>query len=160
MSAVRIDKFLWAVRLFKTRARAADFCKKGKVSIGTKTAKPSSEVKTGDVINLRKGPVTLSFSVLALAQNRMGAKLVPNFLLDVTSKQQRELLEMQRLAQLGGRQRGQGRPTKKDRRDIVEFQLEQQGYAHDDNWLEDFLSNPDSEDDAPDPDFVFAPNNL
>ena len=144
MNEVRIDKFLWAVRLFKTRARASDYCKKNKVQVAGQNAKPSRTVKVGDVIKLRKGPITLSFQVLALAHNRMGAKLVPSFIADVTSKDQKELIEMQRLTQTGRRQKGLGRPTKKERRDI--------------DWdLENFFD--DDDDDELDEDIRLAPNN-
>lgn len=77
---VRIDKWMWAVRLFKTRSKAADACKKNKVTVDGIAAKPSRMVKVGEVIGIRKGPVTCSFEILAIAHNRMGAKLVPDFL--------------------------------------------------------------------------------
>lgn len=120
-SEVRIDKWMWAVRLFKTRSLAADMCKKGKVYIGTTLAKPSRMVKIGDVVAIKKGGITHSFKVLALSENRMGAKLVPDFMINVTTSDQLELIEMQRLSNNAFRDRGAGRPTKKDRRDIEEF---------------------------------------
>ncbi len=161
MNEVRIDKFLWAVRLFKTRARASDYCKKNKVQVAGQNAKPSRTVKVGDVIKLRKGPITLSFQVLAIAHNRMGAKLVPSFIADVTSKDQKELIEMQRLTQTGRRQKGLGRPTKKERRDIENAQesLHESQEHIDDDWdLENFFD--DDDDDELDEDIRLAPNNL
>ena len=117
----RIDKWLWAVRIFKTRTIAADACKLGRVTIGGQNVKASREIKVGDVIEVKKPPVTYSFKVLALAENRMGAKLVPGFLENVTPKEQLEVLELNRMNGFINRAKGLGRPTKKDRRDIVDF---------------------------------------
>lgn len=118
---VRVDKWMWAVRLFKTRSKAADACKKNKVTVDGVAVKPSRMVKVGDVIRIRKGPVTCSFEVLAIAHNRMGAKLVADFCKNVTTKDQLELIEMQRLAATSRRQKGLGRPTKKERRDLESY---------------------------------------
>lgn len=118
---VRIDKWLWAVRLFKTRTLAAEACKKGKVIIQNVQVKPSRNIKVGDVVCVRKNPVLFSFKVLALSENRMNAKLVPDFMENVTTPDQLELLELGKLAALNGRDRGTGRPTKKERRDLDEF---------------------------------------
>ncbi|HLP04857.1 MAG TPA: RNA-binding S4 domain-containing protein [Paludibacter sp.] len=118
---VRIDKWLWAVRLFKTRTLAAEACKKGKISMDGVAIKPSRNIKVGDVVSIRKNPVVFSFKVLALSENRMGAKLVPDFMLNVTAPDQLQLLELAKLAGQTGRDRGTGRPTKKDRRDIDDF---------------------------------------
>ena len=85
-SEVRIDKWLWAVRIFKTRTIATDACKKGRVSIGDALAKPSRMVKVGDVVKVRKPPVTYSFKVLALTENRLGAKLVPEYMDNITPR--------------------------------------------------------------------------
>lgn len=163
MNEVRIDKYLWAVRLFKTRARAADYCKKNKVSVAGQNAKPSRMIKAGDVIRIKKGPITLSFQVLAIAHNRMGAKLVSSFLADVTTKDQRDLIEMQRLTQAGQRQKGLGRPTKKERRDIERAQMDMHESQTDfdtDTWsLENFFDDED-EDDTLDEDLRLAPNNV
>lgn len=117
----RLDKWLWAARIFKTRSLAADECKNGRVSIKGVKQKPSRMVKEGDVIEVRKPPITYSFKVLKAIQNRVGAKLVPEVLENVTTPEQMELLEMQRIAGFVGRARGTGRPTKKDRRDLEEF---------------------------------------
>lgn len=118
---VRIDKWMWAVRLFKTRSLAAEACKKGKVLIGNVQVKPSRNVKVGDVIGIRKNPVLYSFKVLALSENRMNAKLVPDFMANVTTPDQLELIELGKIAGQLGRDRGTGRPTKKERRDLDTF---------------------------------------
>jgi ribosome-associated heat shock protein Hsp15 len=120
-SEVRIDKWLWAVRLFKTRSLAADACKSGKVIIQNVQVKPSRNVKVGDVIHIKRSPILFSFKVLALAENRMNAKLVAGFMENVTAPDQLELIELAKLAGHSGRDRGTGRPTKKDRREIEEF---------------------------------------
>ena len=117
---VRIDKWLWAVRIFKTRSIATDAIKMGRVTISGQKVKPSRNVKVGDVIDVKKPPITYSFKVLALAENRMGAKLVPGFMENVTRKEQLDLLEMNRISGFRDRAKGLGRPTKKDRRDIDE----------------------------------------
>lgn len=118
---VRIDKWLWAVRLFKTRTLAAEACKKGKVIIQNVQVKPSRNVKVGDVVCIKRNPILFSFKVTALAENRMNAKLVAGFMENVTTPDQLELIEMAKLAGQSGRDRGTGRPTKKERRDIEEF---------------------------------------
>jgi len=115
---VRIDKFLWAVRLFKTRSIAAEACKKGRIQINGTSVKSSRAVKAGDTIEVKTPPITRSYKVLAVAEKRMGAKLVPGFLKDITPEDQLEILELTRLAYNQGRPKGLGRPTKKDRRDI------------------------------------------
>lgn len=117
----RLDKWLWAARIFKTRSIAADACKNGRVMIDGVKMKPARMVKEGDVIQVRKPPVTYSFKILKAIQNRVGAKLVPEVLENVTSADQYELLEMNRVSGFVGRARGTGRPTKKDRRDLDDF---------------------------------------
>lgn len=117
----RIDKWLWAARIFKTRSIAADECKNGRVSIKGVKQKPSKMIKEGDVVEVKKGPITYSFKVLKAIQNRVGAKLVPEVLENVTTKEQLELLEMNRISGFVDRARGTGRPTKKERRDLDEF---------------------------------------
>ena len=121
MSEVRIDKYLWAMRIYKTRSIAADACKNGRISMNGVQLKPSRTFKIGDTFNVRKGPITYTYKVLQLSENRLGAKLVPNFMRDITSQDQLELLELARLAGKSGRDRGTGRPTKKDRREIEQF---------------------------------------
>ena len=117
----RLDKWLWAARIFKTRSIAADACKNGRISIGGVKQKASKMVKVGDVIEVRKPPITYSFKVLQAIQNRVGAKLVPEVLENVTAKEQLELLEMNRISGFVGRARGTGRPTKKERRELDGF---------------------------------------
>lgn len=117
----RIDKWLWAARIFKTRTIAADACKNGRVTIGGVKMKASHTVKEGDVVQVRKPPVTYSFKVLKAIQNRVGAKLVPEVLENVTTPDQYELLEMNRISGFVDRAKGTGRPTKKDRREIDDF---------------------------------------
>lgn len=121
MNEVRIDKWLWAVRIFKTRTIAADACKLGRVTINGSKVKPSRNIKVGEILDVRKPPYTFSFKVLALAENRMGAKLVPGFMENVTSKEQLDLMQLQRLNGFIDRAKGTGRPTKKDRRDLDEY---------------------------------------
>ena len=115
---IRIDKWLWSVRLYKTRTLAGDECKRGRVMINGSTLKPSRTVKVGDIVDITKPPVTYSYKVLQIADKRMGAKLVPDFLKDITTDAQKEVLEMHKLSFALGRDRGTGRPTKRDRRDI------------------------------------------
>ena len=117
----RIDKWLWAVRVFKTRTIAADACKKGRVMMGGVQVKPSRVVRPGDVVDVKKPPITYSFKVLQAIENRVGAKLVPEVMENVTSADQYELLEMNRISGFVNRQRGTGRPTKKERRALDEF---------------------------------------
>lgn len=118
---VRIDKWLWAVRIFKTRSQASEACKKGYVRVKESSVKPSREVRVGEVIHVKKAPITKSFKVLALVGKRMGAKLIVDFVKDVTTADQLELLEMQKNMRWLERDRGTGRPTKKDRRELDDF---------------------------------------
>lgn len=120
-SEVRIDKWMWATRIFKTRTIAVEACKKGRVMIDNVTVKPARMVKVGDVIQVRKPPVVYSFKVVDLAEKRMGAKLVPNYMENVTPPEQYALLELKALAGFVDRAKGMGRPTKKDRRDLEMF---------------------------------------
>ncbi|MBP3408525.1 MAG: RNA-binding S4 domain-containing protein [Bacteroidaceae bacterium] len=117
----RIDKWLWAVRIYKTRSIAAEACKKGHVSIGDRTAKPAHNIRVGDIVNVKKAPITYSFRVLKCAENRVGAKLVPELMENITSQEQYEILEMSRISGFVDRARGTGRPTKKERRDLDQF---------------------------------------
>ena len=120
MNEVRIDKWMWATRIFKTRTIAAEACKKNRVINGV-NVKPSRMIKVGEVIQVRKPPITFSFKVLDLTERRMGAKLVPDYLENVTTPDQYELLEMSKISGFIDRARGTGRPTKKDRRNLEEF---------------------------------------
>ena len=117
----RLDKVLWAARIFKTRTIAADACKNGRVMIDGVKQKPSRMVKEGDVIQVRKPPITYSFKILQAIQNRVGAKLVPEIMENVTTPDQYELLEMNRISGFVNRARGTGRPTKKERRELDDF---------------------------------------
>ncbi|MBQ2166294.1 MAG: RNA-binding S4 domain-containing protein [Bacteroidaceae bacterium] len=121
MMEARLDKFLWAARIFKTRTIAADACKNGRVMIDGVKQKPSRMVKEGDVIQVRKPPITYSFKILQAIQNRVGAKLVPEIMENVTTPDQYELLEMNRISGFVNRARGTGRPTKKERRELDDF---------------------------------------
>ena len=121
MDDVRIDKWLWAVRIFKTRTVASDACKKGRVMIDNISVKPSRTVRIGDIVQVRKPPITFSFKVLDLSDKRMNAKLVPQFMENVTPPEQYELLELNKISGFVDRQRGTGRPTKKERRDLEQF---------------------------------------
>ena len=118
----RIDKWLWAARIFKTRTIAAAACKKGQVSMGGTALKASRMIKAGDIVNVRKPPITYSFRVLQPIERRVGAKLIPEILENVTAPEQYELLEMSKISGFVGRAKGTGRPTKKDRRSLDDFQ--------------------------------------
>ena len=120
----RIDKWLWAARIFKTRTIAAAACKKGQVSMNGTQLKASRMIKAGDVVSVRKPPVTYSFRVLQPIERRVGAKLIPEILENVTAPEQYELLEMSKISGFVGRAKGTGRPTKKDRRNLDDFQSE------------------------------------
>lgn len=117
----RIDKWLWAARIFKTRSIASDACKNGRVMIGGVAMKPSRTIKVGDVINVKKPPITYSFKVLKTIEQRVGAKLLPEIYENVTDPKQYELLEMSRISGFVDRARGTGRPTKKERRALDAF---------------------------------------
>ncbi len=118
---VRIDKWLWAARIFKTRSIAADACKNGRVTISGTNVKPSHTIKVGEIINVKKPPITYSFEVLQTIEKRVGAKLIPEVYKNVTDAKQYELLEMSRISGFVDRARGTGRPTKKDRRQLDAF---------------------------------------
>ena len=118
---VRIDKWLWAVRIYKTRSLATESCRKGHVSIGNLPVKPSRALHIGEVVKVRKSPIVRSFKVLGLAEKRMSAKLTEDFLEDVTPPEEIELQEMQKNMRWITRDRGTGRPTKKDRRELDDF---------------------------------------
>ena len=129
----RVDKYLFAMRIYKTRSIAADACKKGRITMHGVELKPSRTFKIGDKFSVRKGPITYSYEVLRLSENRLGAKLVPDYMRDITAPDQLELLELARLAGKSGRDKGTGRPTKKDRREMEVF------FSDDyDEYLDDF----------------------
>jgi ribosome-associated heat shock protein Hsp15 len=113
---VRIDKWLWAVRIFKTRSMAAEACKKGKVSIDGVNIKPSREVKMNEQIDIRFPPITRTYKVKAISGKRMSAKLAVDFVEDITAQDQLDLLNATKSYGFEHRQRGTGRPTKQERR--------------------------------------------
>jgi ribosome-associated heat shock protein Hsp15 len=121
-SDLRIDKWLWAVRVFKTRSLATEACKKGRVSINGDEAKPSRIIKIGDVVEVKKPPVLFRYTVTELLKNRVGAKLVSNYMDDITPEQEVIKLDMMRQNLGGFRERGAGRPTKKERRLLDDWQ--------------------------------------
>ena len=135
---IRVDKYLWAMRIYKTRSIATDACKCGRVKMNGVEVKPSRMFHVGDIFTVRKGPITYTYRILQLWGNRLGAKMVPEYLQDITPKEQLELLELARYAAQSGRDRGTGRPTKKDRRDIEQFFSDDYNYLLDeDDFLEE-----------------------
>lgn len=137
MAEARIDKWLWASRIFKTRSIASEACKKGRISINGMQVKPARMIKPGEVIQVKKPPVTYSFKVLQAIEKRIGAKLVPEVLENVTTPDQYELLEMSKISGFVDRARGTGRPTKKDRRSMDEF-VDPEFVTDDDDFDFDF----------------------
>lgn len=131
----RIDKWLWATRIFKTRTISSEACKKGRVSIAGTTVKPSRTIKIGDIIEVKKPPITYSFRVIGLTENRVGAKLVPNYLENITQQSQLDLLEIVKISGFIDRRKGLGRPTKRDGRELQKFNEETMG---NDGWDFDF----------------------
>ena len=139
---VRVDKYLFATRIYKTRSIATEACKCGRVKMGGAELKPSRMFHVGDVFSVRKGPITYTYRILQLCENRVGAKLVANYLEDITPPEQLEILELARMAAQGGRDRGTGRPTKKDRREIETFM------SDDLSWLDDDDEEEDNDNDT------------
>ncbi len=117
----RVDKWLWAARIYKTRSIAADACKNGRITVNGTNVKPSHMVKVGETVSVRKSPVTYSFKILQAIEQRVGAKLLPQVYENVTPPDQYELLEMTRISGFVDRARGTGRPTKKERRSLDAF---------------------------------------
>ncbi len=145
MSEVRIDKWLWAMRVFKTRTVATEACKKGRVMMGGVAVKPSRPVKPGDVIDVRKPPVTYSFRVKAVAQNRLGARLVPDYMENITPQSQLDLLDVVRISGFIDRRKGLGRPTKREGRELSRFTDSLADST--DGWDFDFLDDDTDDDD-------------
>lgn len=141
-SEERIDKWLWAMRVFKTRTIATEACKKGRVTLGENAiiAKASRTIKVGDIVNVRKPPVTYSFRVKALSENRLGAKLVPDYLENITPQSQYDLLEVVKIGGFIDRRKGLGRPTKREGRELAKFAEE----MYDNGW--DFEFDFDDDD--------------
>lgn len=135
--SARIDKWLWAARIFKTRSIASDACKNGRVTINGVNVKPSHMIKEGETISVKKPPITYSFKVLKCIEQRVGAKLIPEIYENVTDAKQYELLEMSRISGFVNRARGTGRPTKKDRRSLDAF-IEPAMFGFDDDFDDDF----------------------
>ena len=142
---MRIDKFLWSVRFYKTRNIAAEEIKKNRVTIGENVVKSSKEVKIGDVIKIKKNQIEYKIKVTDLPKSRIGAKLVALYVIDMTEKDQYEILKMRKSAQDYYRQKGLGRPTKKDRREMDDFSAGSSASEMDnDDWDVFFL--PDTEE--------------
>jgi ribosome-associated heat shock protein Hsp15 len=118
MDDPRLDKWLWSVRVFKTRTEATAACRAGKVLIGELEAKPGRDVHAGETVTVRVGAVTRTLRVLAHPRSRVGAKLLPEFMADLTPAAEYERAKQAGIEHMLARQRGAGRPTKKDRRDI------------------------------------------
>ena len=117
-SGVRIDKYLWSVRIYKTRSDAADACKLNRVLVGGAYCKPSYEVKIGDILSIKKTPVTYTFRVLEFVTSRQGAKNVPQYIENLTPQSELDKLHPPRETIFISRELGSGRPTKKERREI------------------------------------------
>lgn len=143
MEEVRIDKWLWAMRVFKTRTIATDACKKGRVMMNGVAVKPSRPIKVGDVIDVKKPPITYTFRVKQLTGNRLGAKLVPEYLENITAPSQYELLEMTRISGFVDRRKGLGRPTKREGRELSRFK--EDSYTADEFFLD--WEDDDEEED-------------
>jgi ribosome-associated heat shock protein Hsp15 len=142
---MRIDKFLWSVRFYKTRNIAAEEIKKNRVSIGENVVKSSKEVKMGDVIKIKKNQIEYKIKVIDLPKSRIGAKLVALYVNDMTEKDQYDILKMRKSAQDYYRQKGLGRPTKKDRREMDDFSAGSSASEMDnDDW--DVFFSPDTEE--------------
>lgn len=133
----RLDKWLWAARIYKTRTLAADACKNGRVTINGSQAKPARTVKVGDEVGVKKSPITYTFKVKQAIEKRVGAKLLPDVLENITTPEQYELLEMSKISGFVGRARGTGRPTKKDRRALDEFAEDMPLFIDDDFDFDD-----------------------
>ena len=119
---VRIDKYLWSVRIFKTRSIAAEACKKGKISLNGVPAKSSRIVNIGDLLMVYKTPVQFQYKVLMLSGKRLSASLVGDYLEDITPEEEKEKLLSPRFPRIAIREKGSGRPTKKERRTMDQFQ--------------------------------------
>jgi ribosome-associated heat shock protein Hsp15 len=131
---VRIDKYLFAMRIYKTRSIATDACKCGRIKMNGRELKPSRTFQVGDIFTVRIGPITYTYRILQLSENRLGAKMIPQYLEDITTPDQLEILELARYAAQSGRDRGAGRPTKKDRREIEHFFSDDYNYLLDEDY--------------------------
>jgi ribosome-associated heat shock protein Hsp15 len=122
---IRIDKFLWSVRIYKTRSIASEACRKGRIIINNIQVKPSKSVFKDEIITVKKLPVIYTYRVIEPLENRISAKLVSNFIEDLTSEEEKKKLEIRHAGFVGYREKGTGRPTKKERRNL-------------DNYIDDF----------------------
>lgn len=118
---LRIDKWLWTMRLFKTRSIATEECKKGRIVVGGISVKPSFIVTVGMEVQVKRPPIIYTYRIIGLTQNRVGAKDVTKYMIDITPSSELKLLEDIKMVQSGIRDRGTGRPTKKERRDLEDF---------------------------------------
>ena len=121
MNEARIDKWLWAARIFKTRSIAANACKNGRVTMNGNHIKPSRMIKAGETIDVKKPPIVYSFKVLQPIEQRVGAKLIPEIYENITDPKEYEILQMSRISGFVDRAHGTGRPTKKERRALDAF---------------------------------------
>lgn len=135
----RIDKWLWCMRVFKTRTIATEACKKGRVTINGVVIKPSRMVKIGETVDVKKPPITYTFKVLAIPNGRLGAKLVPEYLENLTPQSQYDLLEMSKISGFVDRSKGLGRPTKREGRELAKFREE--------NTMDNFFLDWEDEED-------------
>jgi len=119
--SVRIDKWLWAVRIFKTRSKATEACRKGRIEMDELSVKPSREVRQGDVVKVKLAPLARTYKVLGAIEKRVSAKLAAEYVDDITPPEELEMLKVQKEMNLLRRDKGTGRPTKKDRRDLDDF---------------------------------------
>lgn len=134
----RLDKWLWAARIFKTRTLASDACRNNRITINGVSAKPSRPVKVGDEIGVKKSPIVYTFRVKQAIEKRVGAKLLPEVYENITAPEQYELLEMSKISGFVNRAKGTGRPTKKDRREMEDFTAP---IFFDDNFFDDALED-------------------
>ena len=118
---MRLDKFLWSVRYYKTRSLATDACKKNRIKVNGAVAKASREIIASDTLEVKKDQINLSFKVIQVPKNRIGAKLLTLHIVDTTPKEEYEVLELRKLSQDYYREKGEARPTKKDRRDLEDY---------------------------------------
>lgn len=134
----RLDKWLWAARIFKTRTLASDACKNNRITINGASSKPSRPVKVGDEIGVKKSPIVYTFRVKQAIEKRVGAKLLPEVYENITAPEQYELLEMSKISGFVNRAKGTGRPTKKDRREMEDFTAP---IFFDDDFFDDALED-------------------
>ena len=139
----RIDKWLWSMRIFKTRTLATEACKKGRVVINGNAAKPSRTIKPGEIVEVKKPPIIFTFRVIGIPTGRLGAKLVPEYLENLTPKAQYDILEMSRISGFIDRSKGLGRPTKKEGRELSRFREN----TYSDNFFLDWENDEEDEED-------------